>query len=269
MTRAQPAACAADPLALLDTFQGQPARTRIRVAATRVLREQCYRLAYRVYRAMGLIPEHPGGWVVLRHDRFPSTVTYIEQDPFGDPISTATQLFDARAGFPFEDVFAPEVASLRARGARLSSIVRLVRTGGRGVGPAGLWRLINLFLIHAVRVRACTDLLIEVNPRHAGFYRRHLGFRTLAGSRPCPRAGGMPVRLLHLDLHLYVQEIGGMTPVASPWGYSSERSLYRRFLDADAERPVADALARMLRPMTRDQMRYFGLHQDSEEDRQT
>jgi hypothetical protein len=44
-----------------------------------------------------------------------------------------------------------------------------------------------------------TDILIEVNPRHAGFYEKILGFAVVGAERICPRVNA-PALLMRLDL---------------------------------------------------------------------
>jgi hypothetical protein len=47
--------------------------------------------------------------------------------------------------------------------------------------------------------REVTDVFIEVNPRHAAFYRRAFGFCVAAGERPCLRVLA-PSILLRLEV---------------------------------------------------------------------
>ena len=60
----------------------------------------------------------------------------------------------------------------------------------------------SLFLAIYQYVRAVfggTELVIEVNPRHAGYYRRTMGFQQIGGLRTCPRVNA-PAVLLHRTL---------------------------------------------------------------------
>ena len=64
-----------------------------------------------------------------------------------------------------------------------------------------------------------TDVFIEVNPRHVGFYSRVLGFAVAAGEKFCERAGA-PSVLLQLEIEalekrLHLLEVAAlMQPVA-------------------------------------------------------
>ncbi len=66
---------------------------------------------------------------------------------------------------------------------------------------AGLRRLIPLFhaAVSAALAPGCTLALLEVNPRHVGFYRRLAGGRALAGPRSHDGVGA-PAVLMALDL---------------------------------------------------------------------
>jgi hypothetical protein len=66
---------------------------------------------------------------------------------------------------------------------------------------AGLRRLIPLFhaAVRAALAPGCTLALMEVNPRHVGFYRRLAGGRVLAGPRSHEGVGA-PAVLMALDL---------------------------------------------------------------------
>lgn len=64
--------------------------------------------------------------------------------------------------------------------------------------------LFHLAFIFAHKIHGRTDMLIEVNPRHAVFYKRMLGFAQLGEERICPRVNA-PAILLRLTSE-YVSE---------------------------------------------------------------
>jgi hypothetical protein len=79
-------------------------------------------------------------------------------------------------------------------------------------------------------VHAARHIFIEVNPRHAPFYRRMLGFRQVGPVRVCPRVDA-PAVLLHIGVEYgltRILELGG-TAGANP----ASRSLYPYFCGAD------------------------------------
>jgi hypothetical protein len=83
--------------------------------------------------------------------------------------------------------------------------------------------LFHLAFIYARRMYYCTDLLIEINPRHVSFYRRMLGFQQLGLQRFNARVAA-PAVLMGLCLthaETQIQHYGG-----HPQLYATVRSLY-------------------------------------------
>jgi hypothetical protein len=58
--------------------------------------------------------------------------------------------------------------------------------------------LFNLLYIYSHRVKGCTDILIEINPRHRDFYEKLLEFEQMGGERMCERVKA-PALLMHLS----------------------------------------------------------------------
>lgn len=116
----------------------------------------------------------------------------------GRVTGTITLGLDGPAGLWIDRTYPAEAARHRARGATLCEITRLA------IAPRSDTRTIlaALFeLAHAKgrRDRRATDLFVEVNPRHASFYRRVFGFEIVSGVRECGRVKA-PAVLLHLDI---------------------------------------------------------------------
>lgn len=83
--------------------------------------------------------------------------------------------------------------------------------------------MFHIAYMYARRFARCTDLLIEVNPRHVRFYRAMLGFEVLGEERTCARVDA-PAVLLRLDLGYCERQIarfGGRRELAT-----AVRSLY-------------------------------------------
>ena len=60
--------------------------------------------------------------------------------------------------------------------------------------------MMQVLYVLACLTHQVTDLFIEVHPRHAGFYRRLLGYKVAGPERICPRVGA-PAVLMHLGQH--------------------------------------------------------------------
>jgi hypothetical protein len=111
---------------------------------------------------------------------------------------TLTVRVDGQAELLAEQLYPVEVARLRRNGKKLCEFGRLAFDEGINtleiLGP-----LFHLGM-HFARLRhGCTDMVIEVNPRHAGFYQRVFGFKVLGEERTCDRVAA-PAVLLHLSL---------------------------------------------------------------------
>lgn len=151
---------------------------------------------------------------------------------------TATLGMDGPAGLHADELYGQELARLRGPGVRLCEITRLaVETSYNTLEVLGT--LFHLAYIHARLIRGATDLVIEVHPRHVGFYRRMLGFVQLGEERPCPRVDNAPAVLLHLDLRHVDRQIAlrGGAPSWQP------RSLYTYFLSRDEQEELLSACA--------------------------
>ncbi len=151
---------------------------------------------------------------------------------------TATLGIDGPAGLHADHLYGQELARLRGPGVRLCEITRLaVETSYNTLEVLGT--LFHLAYIHGRLIRGATDLVIEVHPRHVGFYRRMLGFVQLGEEKPCPRVDNAPAVLLHLDLRHVDKQIAlrGGAPSWQP------RSLYAYFLSRDEQEEVLSACA--------------------------
>jgi hypothetical protein len=92
--------------------------------------------------------------------------------------------------------------------------------------------LFHIAYIHARRINLCTDLVVEVNPRHVAFYQRMLGFSACGTEKLDPRIGA-PAVLLRLDLAFaerQIAEMGGRLDLVP-----TRRSLYPWFFASNEE----------------------------------
>jgi hypothetical protein len=113
-------------------------------------------------------------------------------------IGTITMGFDYGQGLLVDQLFGPEVAALRDRGLRLAEFTKLA-IDGAARSKRVLASLFHAAHIFAHPIKRADRLLIEVNPRHVGYYRRMLGFERLSDGRINPRVNA-PAVLMALDL---------------------------------------------------------------------
>ncbi len=116
----------------------------------------------------------------------------------GELVATATASRDSAAGLLADGLYKDELSSLRGQSRVVCEVTRLA-VDFDCHDP----ELLNaLFMAVHQYVRAVfggTELVIEVNPRHAGYYRRTMGFQQIGGLRTCPRVDA-PAILLHRTL---------------------------------------------------------------------
>jgi hypothetical protein len=139
-------------------------------------------------------------------------------------IATLTASLDASDGLFVARLYPDEVHDLRAQGRKLCEFTKLaVDDSVRSHTVLGA--IFHVACIYVIDLHACTDVLIEVNPRHVRFYERMLGFTRAADERLDPEVNA-PAVLMRLDLGHCAGEIarlGGMR------GRARERSFYPFF----------------------------------------
>ncbi len=153
----------------------------------------------------------------------------VEQEVFG----TLTLGLDSEEGLLADALYKEEIDVFRSAGRRVCEVSKFAvdpRYGSKEVFAS----LFHLAYIYAHHFHQATDAFIEVNPRHAAFYQRQLGFRRLGDMRICPRVNA-PAVLLHLNL-AYIE--AHICPSAS--SRTHEKSLYPYFFATGEEGPSAN-----------------------------
>lgn len=137
-------------------------------------------------------------------------------------VGTVSVGLDAGSGLFVDELYGDEANALRRDGRRLCEFTKLAIDNDVRSRPL-LAALFHLAFIYARRMYYCTDLLIEVNPRHVGFYRRMLGFQQLGlqrfNARVTAPAVLMSLCLAHAETQ--ITSYGG-----HPHMFSTVRSLY-------------------------------------------
>jgi hypothetical protein len=241
----------------LGEEQSEPASFRMVVVSSIPSRESAYRLAYDIYRRNGFVPERSERLVVEPYDGEAETLTLLlVTQENNEPVGTLSVVIDAAAGLPCDELYRDEIASLRASGARLVEFTRLVMADsvkGRGLP---VLHLMNFAQVYARLVRNCTDLLIEINPRHAAYYRRKWLFETEGCERACPRVEGAPAVLLRLPLSLIASYAGAKDDAARTG--SAQLPHFCLYSTAEEQR-IAEFLRAHQRPMDDEEIAYFDI----------
>jgi hypothetical protein len=145
---------------------------------------------------------------------------------------------DSPDGLVVDQLYKTETDQLRNKGRRVCDITRLAIDQDIK-SKSVLAALFHLSFIYGHRIHGATDFLIEVNPRHAVFYQRMLGFEPYGTEKMCPRVDA-PAVLLRLDLAHAEKEIrlyGGMGANAV-----NVRSIYPYFFSKKDEEGICQRL---------------------------
>lgn len=165
----------------------------------------------------------------LDHDPNKITLVAYQDDRV---VGTMTLGLDSPNGLAADQLYKTEVDQLRAQGRKLCDVTKLA-VDQEIKSKSVLSAIFHLSIIYGRNIHHATDLLTEVNPRHAPFYQRMLGFVQVGEERLCPRVDA-PAVLLKLDLaHAddQVKKYGGLGASAHdvrnlyPYWFSKEDEL--------------------------------------------
>jgi hypothetical protein len=170
----------------------------------------------------------------------PNRITLTATDK-GEVVGTLTLGIDSAIGLNADQVFKEELDAHRRRGAHLCEFTKLA------FDPAvrsktSLANLFHLAVIYARDIHHCTDIVIEVNPRHRRFYEHMLGFEREGDLRTNPRVNA-PAYLLRVGLEFVTQQINQHGGTFSSG--CAERSFYPYFFSPREELGIINRLLRI------------------------
>ena len=134
------------------------------------------------------------------------------------PVGTITLGMDSPAGLLADGNYRAEIDAVRSRGGRACELVRFAVESPRGRGGVESKRILAAGVQAIVALcedMQMTDVLVEVNPRHVGYYRRALGFEVFGPPRRCARASA-PSVLMRRCLGVENHDVGSFT--GDGWG---------------------------------------------------
>lgn len=155
-------------------------------------------------------------------------------------IGTQTLGFDVGNGLLADELYKVEIDALRARGGTVAEITKFA-LDTKLTSKRFLAAMFNVSYIYLRKLWRYSDAVIEVNPSHAAFYKRMLGFKEIGPERMCPRVHA-PAVLLWLDLvevERKVAEVAGQHELAK-----QDRTLYPYFFPPQEEARITDRLLR-------------------------
>lgn len=169
----------------------------------------------------------------------PNCVTFAASS-HQDVIGTLTLTVDSSSGLAADRTFKREIDQFReAPGAKLCELTKFAFDTDSPAQPR-LAALFHIIFIYGSMHYDCTDLFIEVNPRHRRFYEVMLGFKRVGTPRTNTTVGA-PAQLMWLnvaEIRRYIDKHAGVDREAG-------RSLYPYFFSAKEEEGIYGRLVRM------------------------
>ncbi len=153
-------------------------------------------------------------------------------------ISTITLGIDSENGLLADEVFKSEIDLVRKAGGKPCELTKLA-IDPSGASKLALASLLHILFIYARRLNGCTDLFIEVNPRHRRFYESMLGFVGRGEDRNNPRVNA-PATLLWICLDQVERQISEHGGTSEQDGRN--RSLYPYFFSRAEEEGILKRL---------------------------
>lgn len=205
----------------------------IHLANTEAGRQSAAKLVNKMYHWRGYGDQH----MLEAH---PHHVTLAAAEP-EQMLGTVTLRTDSAEGMLADATFKEVIDVYRRAGARVCEVTKLA------IDPLAhpklaLASLFHIVYLYARKVHLCTDVFIEVNPRHKRFYEQMLGFEAAAGVRNNERVNA-PAHLLRISLEYMGAQIRKMGGTGAASDGEARRSLYPYFFSSSAEPGIMSKLA--------------------------
>ncbi len=197
----------------------------IHLANTEAGRQSAAMLVNKMYRWRGYGDQH-----ALEAHPYHVTLTAAESQQL---LGTVTLRTDSAHGMLADATFKEVIDTYRQAGAKVCEVTKLA------IDPLAhpklaLATLVHIIYLYAYKIYACTDMFIEVNPRHKRFYEQMLGFEPAAEVRNNARVNA-PAHLLRISLDFMGAQIARMGGTGAAANSDARRSLYPYFFSRSAE----------------------------------
>jgi hypothetical protein len=160
----------------------------IKFAVTQFQLDAANRLVEKMYQSRGYQIEH------IKNDHYLSKTLVVETA--GEVVGTMAICMDGEHGLPADENYRDKLDDLRALGRKICEPSRLAIR--RNLPHRVFASMMQISYLFSHKMHGCTDYLIEVNPKHASFYKKMLGFQEFGGLRTCTRVHA-PAVLLQLE----------------------------------------------------------------------
>jgi hypothetical protein len=184
--------------------------------------------SWRGYAGTHVVPDDP--------NRITLTATHQ-----GETVGTLTLGIDSPIGILADEIFKDEIDVYRGRGAKVCEITKLAFEPGLR-SKETMASLFHLSVLYARDLHGCSDLFIEVNPRHRRFYEHMLGFKHLGAPKTNPRVNA-PAYLLWVGFDYVTTQIDAFGGRGD--GAGGERSFYPLFFSSREEKGIVKRLREM------------------------
>lgn len=211
-------------------------------------REQAQSLINRMYQWRGYGSSH----TIPASDTHSTFLAALDEAVVG----TITLAVDSPRGLAADAIFKDEIDAYRRMPG--ASVCELTKFAFDAEMPSKqlLASLFHIVFIYGQRRHRCTDLFIEVNPRHRRFYETMLGFKAIGSLKTNPSVDA-PAQLMWLKVADIATHINDNNSGARATNTNC-RSLYPLFLSRSDERNVLAHLSRSgLGQHTLDMQAYF------------
>ncbi len=156
-----------------------------------------------------------------------------------DVVGTITLGVDSPNGLAIDTLFKKEVDEFRAApGAQICELTKFAyESDAAAPSNSHLAALFHTVFLYGIYNYDCTDLFIEVNPRHRRFYQAMLGFQPIGELRMNPKVDA-PSQLMWINVSKIAEQIAHHAkPTDAPL-----RSLYSLFLSPSEEASIKSRL---------------------------
>jgi hypothetical protein len=210
----------------------QQQKFKIRLASSDTRRQSASMLIEKRYASRGYQTR------ALEEDPQRITVLVFMEEKI---VGTTTLGLDGPAGLMADSIYKEEIDTLRAEGRSICELTKLAIDDEYVDSKHIVAVLFHLCKIYGQNIHQATDFIIEINPRHASFYKKLLGFEDFGSEKLCPRVNA-PAVLLRLPLKYADEQIvrfGGLQKSAT-----GVRSLYPYCFSKEDEEGIANRLIR-------------------------
>lgn len=208
-----------------------PRRMALAIAETAAERSRATEILNRRYAWRGYGASHQVGGG-KSHTTF---LSLLDEEVVG----TITLGVDSPNGLAIDGLFKSEIDEFRAApGAYVCELTKFAyESDASGSSNSHLAALFHTVFLYGIHNYNCTDLFIEVNPRHRRFYQAMLGFQPIGELRTNPTVDA-PSQLMWINVSKIAEQIAQHnTPTKAP-----SRSLYSLFLSQSEELVIKSRL---------------------------